>query len=188
MYSPGMGHSSRLCHCYSGNKSKCLYTHILTPHSLSFAPKCFACTVHVCVKFILWLSVSSHRSFSLPCQLICLLAVIPSLLSITDMPSRHRDIHAACLQQGHKEPRCINIPISALSVVLQTTHWQREKHLIAGCIIVLLANSSVLSGSKGLFIFLVYLRQQQRNKLITEMCSGVQCRYAYVYVYLYACM
>lgn len=43
--------------------------HILMPEFWTSFPN--AGWAYACVPFILWLNVSSHRSFSLPCQLIC---------------------------------------------------------------------------------------------------------------------
>lgn len=110
-----------------------------------------------------------------------LLAVIPSLLTITHVPSRHRDIHTACLQQGHKEP-CLHqySHISALCCATNHTLTAREAS-DRGCVMVLLANIPVLSGSKELSSFLLYLRQQRHNKLSVEIHCWVQS------MYLYAC-
>lgn len=87
-----------------------------------------------------------------------------------------------------KNLACINIPISALSAVLQNHTLAAREASDRGCVIALVANSPVLSGSKGLFNFLLYLRQQGRNKLITEIYCGAQCAYTFVYVCLYVFM
>lgn len=104
------------------------------------------------------------------------------------MPSRYRDIHAACLQQGHKGP-CLHqySHISPLCCATNHTLSAREAS-DRGCVIVPVANSPVLSGSKGLYNFILYLRRQRHNKLITEIYCGVQCASAFVYMYLYVCM
>lgn len=124
--------------------------------------------VYACDLFILWPNVSSHRSFFPPLSANLLLAPIPSPLSITNLPSRLGDILAACLQRVIKNLPCINIPISVLAAVLQPAHWLPKKHLI-------------MSGSDGFFNFLVYLRQQQDNKLITApyTCAPIDIHWLY---------
>lgn len=83
--------------------------------------------IHWCFKCILWLLFSSHGSFSLHCRLICCWLwshlhsqsqTCPRGIVTCTLPVYSRVI---------KNLACINIPISALSVVLQTTHWQPEK-------------------------------------------------------------
>lgn len=127
--------------------------------------------VYACVLVILWLNVSSHRSFSLPCQLICcwLWFHLPSQSQACPQDSVTSSLPA--YSGVIKNLPCINIPISVLAVALQPARRLPEKHLIT-------------SGSDGLFMFLVYLRQRRYNKLITETGRG----FLRVHVLMYACI
>lgn len=129
--------------------------------------------------------ISHCRSFSPPLSANLLLPVILSPLSITDVPSRHRDIHAACLQRGHKEP-CLHQYSHISPLYCATNHTLAAREASdRGCVTVLVANSPELSGSKELFNFPVYLRRQQcNNKLLTEICTVCVC----VRVYVPSCM
>lgn len=85
--------------------------------------------VHISVfKFILWLDASSHRSFSLPCRLIC--CWLRSHLHSQSQTCPQGTVTSTLPVYSWviKNLACINIPISVLSVVLQTTHRQPEKH------------------------------------------------------------
>lgn len=136
------------------------------------------------------LNLSSHLTLWVifpPLSDNLLLAVILSPLSITDVPSRHRDIHTACLQQGHKEPSLHQYShISPLYCAANHTLAAREAS-DRGCVTVLVANSPELSGSKELFNFPVYLRRQQCNKLITEICTVCACMRVCVPSCMHAC-
>lgn len=91
--------------------------------------------LYMFIKLILWLNVSSWVIFPrLSANL--LLAVIPSPVSIIDMPPRHHDIHTACLQQGYKES-CLHqySHISPLCCATNHTLAARETS-DHGCVIV----------------------------------------------------
>lgn len=126
MYSPAMEHRWELCIIVIVlTEINPMHLYIDTPPFEVILLK--VGLTYICVQLILWLNVSSHRSFS-PLSANLLLAVIPSPLSITDMPSRTsmRPVYSRVI----KNLVYINIPISVLSVVLRNTHWQPEKHLI----------------------------------------------------------
>lgn len=130
---------------YSGNTTESKAFTFVHQYSTSFPTK-------IGLIYIKRSHLSSRSMFQLTgnfpfWQLICcwLRSHLPAQSHICPQGTVTSTIthHAACLQQSHKEPEASD----------------------RGCVIVLLANGPMLSRSKGLFTFLLYLRQHRHNEL-----------------------
>lgn len=113
LYALGMDRS----HFYNGRTGMLImlwsgYFHILMPKVwTSFLN---AGLVYACVLFILWLNVSSHRSFSLPCQLICCWLRFHLHFQSQTCPQGSATSSLPVYSGVIKNLPCINIPISVL--------------------------------------------------------------------------
>lgn len=70
--------------------------------------------VYSCVLFILWLNVSSHRSFSLPCQLICCWLRFHLHFQSQTCPQGSSTSSLPVYSSIIKNLPCINIPTSVV--------------------------------------------------------------------------
>lgn len=157
------------------------------PHLGSLSRKIQTC-IHIHLSFILWLNVPSCRSLSLPCQLICCWRC-SHLHSQSQMCPQGTMKSTLLVNSGsHKEPRLHQYShITPFCCATNQTPTAREAS-DRGCVITQVANTTVLSGFKGLFSFLPYLMQQQHacEKFITEMYHGN--KWKWICVYLHVCM
>lgn len=155
------------------------------PHLGSLSCKIQTC-IHIHVRFILWLNVPSCRSLSLPCQLICCWQC-SHLHSQSQMCPQGTMTSTLLVNSGsHKEPRLHQYShITPFCCATNQTPTARETS-DRGCVITLVANTTVLSGFKGLFSFLPYLMQQRHVKSSLQKCTMGTNGNEFVCTFMYA--